>query len=160
MEGPGRYERWWCEIMTIMRWRDCNVFCYVSAATNAKWAVQCTTHPNTHTLLSLPAQRPQRSWPFSPLAACPSLSKQSFFLRGSIQSFYILCQWWLTDSNALSCISDTWQPLGDVIFEDDLWITAISAQIKVIIRVHLLFTGDCAHCNIFSRNIYTVPVWR
>lgn len=33
-----------------------------------------------------------------------------------------------------------------MIFEDDLWIMAISAQIKAIIRVHLPFTDDCVHC--------------
>lgn len=51
----------------------------------------------------------------------------------------MLCQRWLTDSDVLSRIYDTWQPWGDVISEDDLWIMAISAQIKAIIKSSFAF---------------------
>lgn len=64
---------------------------------------------------------------------------------------------WLTDSNTLSCILDTWQPWGDVISEDDLWIIAISAQIKAIIRVHLPVADDCVHCDLL-RNLHSACV--
>lgn len=94
---------------------------------------------------------------FQPIQTKPVFKEDSF---NHFRFFIYICQSWLSESNALSSIFDTWQPLDDVIFWDDLWIMAISAQIKAIIIVHLPFTHDCVHCNICSMGICSGPEWR
>lgn len=64
----------------------------------------------------------------------------------------------LAHSGGLPCICATWQSVGDVISEHDLWIMAISAQIKAIIRDNLPFTNDCVQSNAFLK-IYIVYLW-
>ena len=163
MEGPGWRERWWCEIGTVVRRRDCDVFTVylLELMPNERRA---GLHTKKYTLTLHRRRGLQHNWPFFFffLLRLQAYPNKAAFKEESF-NLCILCQRWLTDSNVLSCIYDTWQPLGDVIFEDDLWIMAISAQIKAVIRVHLPFGDDCVHCNFSffffsSRNIYTAPV--